>query len=87
MTLSFTHPHKDYPETKKIVRGEIYVAANLFTPIHENSCQWEFISDGNPKGNIPVYIINKLVTRQLDSMVDTKKYINAMSAGLRRGLK
>ena len=75
MTWSFSYPHKSYPETSKLVRGDINIAANLFTPIDDGNWLWEFISDGNPKGSIPAYIINKLVTRQLDSMIETKKYI------------
>lgn len=64
-----------YPIDKKMVRGEVNILSYLFTPIDDNNCMWEFISDGNPKGSIPTYVINKLVGRQLESLVSMKNYL------------
>lgn len=75
MTVSYTQPHKAYPPNKKVVKGEINLAGNIFTPLNDNQCLWEVVSDGNPKGSIPTYVVNKLVGRQLDSMVIMKKYL------------
>jgi hypothetical protein len=75
MTVSYTRSHPQYPPNKKVIRGEINIACYLFTPISDKSCKWELISDGNPKGSIPAMVVNKLMSRQLDSMVSMKRYL------------
>eukprot|EP00656_Telonema_subtile_P057742 TRINITY_DN9570_c0_g1_i3.p1 TRINITY_DN9570_c0_g1~~TRINITY_DN9570_c0_g1_i3.p1 ORF type:complete len:518 (-),score=143.28 TRINITY_DN9570_c0_g1_i3:394-1947(-) len=55
--------HPSRPELPGIVRGTTLLAGQLIKPIDEHSCMLTTVTQVDIKGNIPVYLVNKVATR------------------------
>lgn len=63
------------PQHKKRVRALIGLSVYLITPISETECLCESIQDGDPKGNVPTMLVNNRASKQLDTLIKCRNYL------------
>ena len=54
----------EYPASKGVVRGEVFVGGYVIEKIDENTTQITYVSDADLKGSIPGLIKNTLSAKQ-----------------------
>jgi hypothetical protein len=54
----------DYPASKGVVRGEVFVGGYIIEKIDENTTQITYVSDADLKGSIPGMVKNTLSAKQ-----------------------
>uniref|UniRef100_A0AC34QHU4 START domain-containing protein n=1 Tax=Panagrolaimus sp. JU765 TaxID=591449 RepID=A0AC34QHU4_9BILA len=52
--------HDDFPPIKGYVRGTIYLTAYFVRTLDEKSCEITYVTHSDPKGRLPVWLINKM---------------------------
>jgi len=62
--------HKDAPEKKDMVRAETLITGYIIKRL-ESGCEMMYITQTDPKGNIPTWLINMLTTKYAPSFVET----------------
>lgn len=60
--IIFNHSvnHKKQPGKKNIIRGISYLTGYLIRDVDDRTCQMTYVSQSDPKGNLPAWAINKL---------------------------
>lgn len=73
--IIFNHSvnHAKRPPKKGIIRGVSYLTGYYIRRINDKSCQFTYVSQSDPKGNLPAWAINKL-TRIMAPKVINRLY-------------
>jgi len=61
--------HKDAPPKKGFVRGLSYLTGTLVTPIPGGGCELGYVAHSDPKGQLPIWVTNKLSSILAPKMV------------------
>ncbi|KAJ8298162.1 hypothetical protein KUTeg_024693 [Tegillarca granosa] len=51
--------HSKYPPKKGFIRGTSYLTGYFVRKLSENSCQFTYVSQSDPKGHLPSWVVNK----------------------------
>jgi hypothetical protein len=63
------------PPTKEFIRGVMTFQASMFEKVEEGITKVIFISHFDPKGSIPVFIVNAMMKRQGEMMKMVRKFL------------
>uniref|UniRef100_A0A3P8SHC0 START domain-containing protein 10 n=1 Tax=Amphiprion percula TaxID=161767 RepID=A0A3P8SHC0_AMPPE len=61
--INFSVKHPKYPPTKKLVRAVSMLTGYFIKPTGPNSCTFIYLSQADPKGSLPKWVVNRASTR------------------------
>lgn len=61
--INFSVKHPKYPPTKDLVRAVSMLTGYFIKPTGPNSCTFIYLSQADPKGSLPKWVVNRASTR------------------------
>lgn len=61
--------HRAVPPRKGFIRGLSYLTGLLVTPLHTGGCELGYVAHSDPRGQLPIWVTNKLSTILAPKMV------------------
>ncbi len=64
--FAFCSPEAEYPHPvpKGVVRAHVYIQAHYFEKLDENTTRYTMLGDADPKGSIPMAVVNMMVGKK-----------------------
>eukprot|EP01065_Artemidia_motanka_P040743 TRINITY_DN515_c0_g1_i1.p1 TRINITY_DN515_c0_g1~~TRINITY_DN515_c0_g1_i1.p1 ORF type:complete len:568 (+),score=132.19 TRINITY_DN515_c0_g1_i1:59-1762(+) len=69
LVVNRSRPHPRCPDKKGFVRGSSICSGYLIRPHGRKSCSLTYIAQSDPKGSIPAWVVNSIITSQVPKTI------------------